>query len=128
MSDRSLTIGAVSQETGLSVDTLRFYEKSEVIGPIQREPGGRRCFNEKDMNWLDFVNCLRSTGMPLDSIREYRRLMEMGDETAAARKELMIEHKRSLEKQMAALQEAMNRIEYKIDFYDEILNSSSHTH
>lgn len=126
MSDQRLTIGDVAQETGLTVDTLRYYEKSEVLGPIRRDAGGRRCFTNKDLDWLDFVSCLKSTGMPLDSIREYRRLMQEGDETAAQRKELMIQHRESLEQQMANLQDAMDRINYKIDFYDEILNSKSH--
>lgn len=126
MSDQNFSIGDVAEETGLTVDTLRFYEKSEVIGPIHRKHGGRRSYTKKDLDWLDFVTCLKSTGMSLDSIREYRKLMMEGDETAAKRKELMIQHRESLEQQMATLQEAMDRINYKIDFYDEILNSKSH--
>lgn len=121
-----LTIGDVVQETGLSADTLRFYEKSDVIGPIDREPGGRRCYSLQDLNWLEFVNCLKSTGMPLDTIREYRRLMKLGDETAARRKELMVEHRDYLNKQMVELKAAMEHIDWKIEFYDEILDSKSH--
>ncbi|MBB6482110.1 MerR family transcriptional regulator [Spirochaeta isovalerica] len=123
----SLTIGDAVKLTGLSADTLRYYEKSEVIGPIDREESGRRRYSRKDMEWLDFVNCLKSTGMPLDTIREYRRLMMLGNETAAQRKELMVLHKEYLEHQMTELQAAMNHINWKIEFYDDILNSSSHS-
>ncbi|MBN2657041.1 MAG: MerR family transcriptional regulator [Spirochaetales bacterium] len=123
----TFTIGDVVRETGLSADTLRYYEKSQVIGPIDREGGGRRRYTRKDVEWLDFVNCLKSTGMALDTIREYRRLMLIGDETAAARKDLMVLHKKYLERQMAELQAAMNHINWKIEFYDDILNSESHS-
>ena len=119
-------IGEISQAVNLSVDTLRFYEKSNVIGPINRDSGGRRCFSQKDLDWLGFVNCLKSTGMPLDIIREYRRLMKEGDGTAARRKELMVLHKDYLEKQIIELQSAMNHINYKIEIYDEILKGPAH--
>jgi len=122
-----LTIGDVARETGLSADTLRYYEKSEVIGPVDRERGGRRRYSRRDVEWLDFVNCLKSTGMPLDSIREYRRLMLLGNETAAQRKELMVQHKERLECEITKLQGAMNHINWKIEFYDEILDSESHS-
>lgn len=119
------TIGEVAQTTGLSVDTLRFYEKTDVIGPIDRETGGRRCFSQNDLDWLGFVNCLKSTGMPLDSIREYRRLMKLGNSTAERRKELMVLHRDFLTRQMKELQSAMDHINYKIEFYDDILKGHS---
>jgi DNA-binding transcriptional MerR regulator len=123
----SLSIGQVVETSGLSADTLRYYEKSEVIGPIERDSGGRRSYSRKDLDWLGFVTCLKSTGMPLDTIREYRRLMLLGDGTAARRKELMVLHKQYLEHQMTELQAAMNHINWKIEFYDEILESQSHS-
>lgn len=124
--ETKFSIGEVAHKAGLTVDTLRYYEKSQVIGPIDREAGGRRCFSQKDVDWLGFVNCLKSTGMSLDVIREYRRLMKEGDSTAARRKELMVFHKESLERQMIDLQNAMSQINYKIEFYDDILKGPSH--
>jgi DNA-binding transcriptional MerR regulator len=117
------TIGDVSNMTGLSVDTLRFYEKSGVIGEVSRDRGGRRVFNKQNLDWLNFVSCLKSTGMSLDLIREDRDLMLQGDHTAPRRKELMVQHRELLKNQMKELKAAMDRINHKIEYYDEILQS-----
>lgn len=121
--ETTFTIGEVAEELNLSVDTLRFYEKSGVIGAVNRDRGGRRCFTERDKKWLGFVNCLKSTGMPLDKIRLYQKLMAEGDSTAIQRREIIVSHQKSLQQKMVEIQTALDRINHKVEFYDELIDS-----
>ena len=106
--------------TGLSDDTLRYYEKEGILQGIMRLPNGHRQYSRHDLDWLQFVLCLRSTGMPLKEIRTYRKLMEQGDSTAEERKSLLLSQKEKILKELDTLQGALTRINYKIDYYDSL--------
>jgi len=116
-----MTIGEVAEELNLTADTLRFYEKTGVTPKISRDSGGRRVYREEDKKWLGFVNCLKSTGMPLDKIRLYQKLMEDGDNTAVKRREILIEHQQELISMISELNGSLDRINHKVEFYDDLI-------
>lgn len=65
-----LTIGQVAEQTGLSVHTLRFYEREGLLPmQIRRSSTGRRVYSAPDIEWLRICTSLRASGMPLDTIR-----------------------------------------------------------
>lgn len=111
--------------TGLSDHTLRYYEKGGILPDIRRQDNGHRLYKKKDLDWLDFVVCLRATGMPLSTIRKYRELMEQGDSTAEERKILLVEQKKNLLIEISTLQASLKRINFKIDFYDQICSDAA---
>jgi len=107
-------------ETGLSEDTLRYYERDGLLSEVRRLPNGHRRFSTHDLEWLKFVICLRSTGMPLKKIRKYRELMMEGDRTASERKELLICQKENILREIRTMNEALERLDYKIEYYRQI--------
>lgn len=115
------TIGEVSDMTDISIDTLRFYEKTGVTGKVQRDSGGKRIFSEEDLAWLEFVCRVKNTGMPLEQIRKYRQLLLEGVQTSPRRRDIMVEHKILLEKKLKELNSALDLINYKIKYYDDVM-------
>ncbi|NJP65617.1 MerR family transcriptional regulator [Streptomyces spiramenti] len=85
------TPAQAARRTGLSLDTLRYYEKSGVIAPVARTGAGRRVYSEQDLDRLELVRCLRQTGMPVAELRRYGAL-GTGEEAAAERLRLLEEH------------------------------------
>ena len=83
------TIRDVARETGLSVHTLRYYERIGLIPPVERAESGHRRYRDKDIAWFEFLRKLRATGMPIRKVREYVALQQQGDETLRERFELL---------------------------------------
>lgn len=119
----TMTIQRASAETGLSADTLRYYEKIGVLPGVARSPSGHRRFSEHDIGWIKLVQCLRATGMPIEELHRYATLMQEGDGTAAERLRLLEDHRRRIETDMQELQTALELVERKIAGYDHLLRS-----
>ena len=112
-----MTIREVSEKFGITQDTLRYYEKAGIIPKISRTPGGVRDYRPEDLDWIEHVVCLRRAGMPVESLVEYLRLSLQGDGTFPERLELLTEQRENLKKQQKKLQDAMDRLDYKISRY-----------
>jgi DNA-binding transcriptional MerR regulator len=115
------TIQDASSETGVSRDTLRYYERIGILPGIARSKSGHRRFSDDDMGWIKLVQCLRATGMPLEDLHRYAELMQQGDSTAAERLRLLQDHRRRIKDDMAELATALELVERKITGYDEVL-------
>jgi len=113
---RGITIGEAAQRTGLSVDTLRYYERAGLIDPVRRAPNGRR-YDEIDLLWLAFLRRLRTTGMPIAQMRRFARLRYAGDATAGERRELLEEHAGVVRNRLAELSESLEIVERKITHF-----------
>src|SRR5437762_9305251 len=116
----SLTIQRAAAETGLSADTLRYYERIGLLPGIARSDSGHRRFSEDDLGWIRFLQCLRSTGMPIESIHRYAELLRAGDVTVSDRLGLLEAHRQTILNEMAELQRALDTIEMKIANYRTI--------
>ena len=112
-----MTISEVSEKFGITQDTLRYYEKAGIIPRIARTPGGVRDYQPEDLGWIEHVVCLRNAGMPVESLVEYLRLSQQGDDTFSERLELLKEQKENLKMQKRKLQDAMDRLDFKISRY-----------
>ncbi|SHG49348.1 MerR family transcriptional regulator [Streptoalloteichus hindustanus] len=115
------SIAQAAERTGLSVDTLRYYERIGLVEPPARDSGGRRVYSDADLTWLDFLTKLRLTGMPIRMMREYAQLRHRGEATAGRRKQLLVEHRADVRARIAELQACLEILDYKIDNYDLIL-------
>jgi DNA-binding transcriptional MerR regulator len=111
-------ISEVSEQFGLSVDTLRYYEKVGLIPPINRTDGGIRDYSELDLKRVDFIKCMRTAGLPINVLTEYFALVQQGDETIEARKEILQEQRAQLVAKMAELQETLDLLNQKIQGYE----------
>ena len=115
------TIQRAAAETGLSADTLRYYERIGILPGIGRSRSGHRQFSDDDMGWIKLVQCLRSTGMPMEDLHTYAELMQQGDETAAERLRLLENHRRRIKDDLNELSIALELVERKISGYEEVL-------
>ena len=85
-----MKIAEVSKRYGVSTDTLRYYERIGLLRHVPRNKSGIRDYDEASCNAVEFVKCMRDAGMSIESLVEYMELLEQGDETTAARKELLL--------------------------------------
>lgn len=113
-------ISDVAEQTGLSVHTLRYYERAGLMPrPIGRSSSTHRRYSEGDVSWVVFLTRLRSTGMPIATLREYTVLAQRGDDTAEARLELLLRHRISFLTRLEEMQQSLEVIDRKIELYTE---------
>lgn len=111
-----MLIGEFSKITGISADTLRYYEKEGIIKPMRNE-SDRRNYSESDVKWAEFIIRLKDTGMPIREIRRYAKLRVKGNETLYERLEMLLAHQKKLDTQIAKLLENRSRLDNKIEYY-----------
>ena len=118
------SIGEVSELTGLTTHTVRFYEQEGLFfAPVRRNAAGRRVFTAEEVEWLKVCMRLRSSGMPLPEIRRYAQLVLQGDGNEAERLEILRQHEATVQRQIADLQEALSIIHHKVDLYAQRLRA-----
>jgi DNA-binding transcriptional MerR regulator len=106
-----------AEQSGFSLDTLRYYERIGLLDDIDRAPSGHRRFRDDDLEWLGVLRCLRETGMPIAQMRRYAELTRRGKATMAERLSLLTEHDRQVQERVALLQAQHNHLREKIDWY-----------
>jgi len=113
----SLSPGQAAEQSGFSLDTLRYYERIGLLNGISRAPSGHRRFDDDDLEWLGVLRCLRDTGMPIARMRRYAELARAGEPTMAERLRLLTEHDRQVGEQVAVLQAQRQHLQEKIGWY-----------
>lgn len=116
-----MTIAEVSKRFDLSPDTLRYYERISLLPPVHRNASGMREYDEEDLRWVEFIKCMRKSGLPIETLIEYVSLFRQGDETIAARKELLSEQRELLLLRIDEMQQTLHRLNTKIEHYEECL-------
>src|SRR4026209_3028968 len=111
------TIQRAAAETGVSRDTLRYYERIGILPGIARSDSGHRRFSEDDMGWIKLVQCLRATGMPIEDLHAYAELVQQGDSTAAGRLRILENHRARIQDDLRELTTALELVERKIAGY-----------
>lgn len=111
-------IAEAAERSGVSVHTLRYYERAGlVITDVDRTAGGRRRYHRVDLEWISVCTKLRATGMPIRTIRRYAELVAEGHGNEEARLELMEAHRADVLAKMAELQENLELIDHKVGVY-----------
>jgi len=128
----SLTIQHVAAATGLTVHTLRYYERIGLIDPVPRQENKHRLYREEDILWIAFLLKLRSTGLPVRQMVRYAELRRQGNhrESVSERKAMLEQHTLSLETSLAELQSNLAVMYKKIAMYADIetaMNASAAT-
>lgn len=115
------TPAEVVEETGFTLDTLRYYEKIGLLERVERNAAGQRRFTEQDLGWLGMLRCLRDTGMPIAQMLRFAELTRAGDHTIPDRIKLLEDHDRRVESQIDNLLERKRYIRNKISYYRSVL-------
>ena len=112
-----MNIKRISQITGLTAHTLRYYEKIGLLKDIKRNSSGYREYTENDIAWIQFLERLKATGMPIKVMLEFADLRYIGDKTIKERLQILKDHKLSIENNISELSENLKKIKDKINFY-----------
>ncbi len=121
----SYTIAQTAAKTGISIFTLRYYDKEGLLPYVKRDEKENRIFTEEDMKWLSFILCLKNTGMSLKEIRDYIKLCEEGDSTLKQRLMIFHQQKETVNQRIAEMEEYKKMIDYKIGFYEKAIQEKS---
>jgi DNA-binding transcriptional MerR regulator len=113
----SLTVGAAAAKVGLTAHTLRWYEQVGLVDPVARDTAGRRRYGVDDLNRLEFLTRLRTTGMPVREMLRYVELARLGPSTTAERRAILVAHRDRVLARMAGLQRDLDVIDVKIGMY-----------
>ena len=116
LAEPTLSIAEVVDRTGVSHDTLRYYEKEGLLAP-PRDRGGRRRYREVDVGRVVFITRMRQSEMPIRVLQRYVALVEEGPATERQRLAIMEAHRDAVLARRIELDEALAIIEMKISVY-----------
>lgn len=116
-----MKIAEVSEKFGLSADTLRYYERVGLIPTVNRNGSGIRDYNELDLRRVDFIKCMRAAGLPVEVLIEYMGLVQQGDITTEARKEILIEQRNLVAARLQEMQKTLDLLNHKIEVYENAI-------
>lgn len=114
-----MNIKKVSEQTGISADTIRYYERIGLIPPVTRNKAGVRDFTEVEIQLLEFVRCYRNAGVGVEPLIDYIQLLGQGEQTVPARIELLSEQLEGMDGRIEELTQARDRLKYKIENYKQ---------
>ncbi len=114
-----MNISEAAIKTELTPVTLRYYERIGLVSAIKRKNGGVRDYNEADLDWLNFIKCMRSAGLSIESLIEYTTLYNQGDDTVTERKNILIEERVHLEQKYQEIGETLEKLNKKIAMYED---------
>ena len=114
-----MTIAEVAKKYGLTPDTLRYYERINLLPNVARTSGGIRDYSEEDCRWVEYIKCMRSAGVSVETLVEYVTLFHQGKETIPARKKLLLEQREQIVARIQELNDILARLDWKLDGYEE---------
>ncbi|TYC49243.1 MerR family transcriptional regulator [Rhodobacterales bacterium] len=115
-----MLISEASMKSGLSADTIRFYEKSGIVPAIERGSDGLRRFSPENVEWLTLLYWLRKTGMPMKDMQRFAGLYREGDRTVQERKALLLGHAETLKRKRTDLDRCEEVLAEKLAIYDKL--------
>ena len=115
------TMKQTCEQTGLSYETLKFYCNQGLVPNVKRAENNHRVFDDKDIAWINSLNCLKNCGMSISEMQEYIRLCLLGENSIPERKVILEAKRNALLNQMQVLQESIDYIDSKQKFYDDVL-------
>lgn len=117
----TMNIKEASEKSGVSADTIRYYERIGLIPPVHRNENGVRKFGAEDLRWIQFSRQMRRAGLSIEALIDYLALFREGEHTLEARVELLKEQRVDLKNRINIMQEALDRLDFKINNYDTLL-------
>ena len=119
------TVGEMAKLLGVAPSTLRYYDQEGLLPFVERSSNGIRMFKDSDYEWLQVIECLKKTGMPLKDIREFIHMSMQGDETIEDRLALIIRQQEAVCKRMAELQQTLETLDFKRWYYETARDAGS---
>ncbi len=117
----SYSIGEVANITGITISTLRYYDREGMFPNMERSNGGIRMFSDTEIETLHIIECLKNSGLSIKDIKQFLNWCQEGDSSLQKRRDMFYERLEVVDKQMKELQNTMNTIKFKCWYYDTAL-------
>lgn len=114
-----MTIGEVSERTGLPVSTLRYYERVGLLHP-RRNAQNVREYTQDDLDWIHFILHMLSTGMPVGEVREYVEVRRGPEPDVARLSDLLVRHRERVLEELEVARRSLRMLDSKIEFYARV--------
>lgn len=118
------TIGQIAKLTGLSISTIRYYDKEGLLNGINRK-SGIRSFNDKDLNTIRVIECLKNSGMLIKEIRDFMKLCEEGDSSLNERYNFFLDQEKKVQDQIKSLNQTLKLIKFKQWYYLKAISDNT---
>lgn len=119
------TIRQVAEKMGVTVSTLRYYDKEGLLPFVDKKPNGTRVFKDEDFQGLAIITCMKNSGMPIKDIKKFMDFCNEGDNTLKERLKIFIERKEAVQKQIEELNKVMETINHKIWYYETAIEAGT---
>lgn len=116
------TMMEACRETDMTYQALKFYCNEGLVPNVKRDKNNRRVFDERDVKWIRDLVCLKKCGMSIQEMKAYLDLGLQGPSTIPARKEMLTKKQEDLRRSIQELEESVAYIDWKQNFYDEVLS------
>lgn len=118
------TMMQVCRKLDMTYQTLKYYCNEGLVPNVKRDGNNRRIFDEKDMKWIKDLTCLKKCGMSILEMKEYLELCLQGESTIMQRKEMLAKKREALLGSIKELENSVDYIDWKQNFYDEVLSGA----
>jgi DNA-binding transcriptional MerR regulator len=112
------TVGEMAKKLNVTASTLRYYDKEGLLPFVERSSGGMRMFKENDLSWLQIIECLKKTGMPIKDIKHFMDCCKEGDPTIEDRLSIIKSQRDAVIMQIKEMQEMLDMLNYKCWYYE----------
>ena len=118
------TIGQVSEMFYLPISTLRYYDKEGLFPDMQRISGIRK-FDDKEIEALRLIECLKKSGLEIKDIKQFMEWCSEGSSTYPQRKELFLRQKETVEKEIQRMEKVLDMIRFKCWYYEQAMKDGN---
>lgn len=115
------SIGEVANSTDIAISTLRYYDREGLFPNIERSSGGIRIFSDTEIETIQIIECLKTSGLSIKDIKRFLNWCQEGDASLQKRRDMFYERLEAVKKQMEDLKKTMNIIRFKCWYYDTAL-------
>lgn len=115
--EQGLSIGEAAKASGLSEDTLRYYERIGLTPYVERASSGHRRYSPDDLQWLAFVTHMRKTGMSIETLQHYAELVRRsddGEDVRAEKRAMLLAHAQSVREKIKELEQCLAVVDRKL--------------
>lgn len=119
------TMKETCEKTGLPYETLKFYCNKGLVPNVKRDGNNHRVFDDRDVAWINSLNCLKNCGMSISEMKEYIELCLIGESTIPERKLILEKKRKNLEIELKQIQDSINYIDWKQGFYNDVLSGKT---
>lgn len=114
---KTYQIGEIAEKMGVSTDTLRYYDKEGLLPFATRNAAGRRQFTDNDLGYIEVIDCMKKSGIPVKEIAQFIEMCMTGDETLQERYDFLTLHEANLEAKIEQLQSQLAFLRWKKWYY-----------